>query len=134
MYGNELHMKFSMDDGREFDVERGTIDADIGYEAHGMFVIKMKYDWGIYTYGSFQLESCVNYNVDSKDRVYVPKSYSHDVIKALLEVCGVDYFGSIKNREVYLLFSDERNTPVGLVNIKDIQKSLIFEDILRASS
>jgi hypothetical protein len=133
MYGNELKITLSMDDGRVFDVERGKIDADIGYESHGMFVLKMKYDWGIYTYGSLQMESCVNYNVGSNDRVYEPKPYAHNLIKAMLEVCNVDYFGSIKNHEMYILFN-RRNHPAGLANIKDIQKSLIFEDITSATS
>jgi hypothetical protein len=130
MYGNELHIKFSMDDGREFNVRRGKIDADIGYESHGMFVMKMKYDWGVYTFGSFNLDTCLDYNVESKDRVYVSQPYTLELIKAMLEVCNVDYFGSLKNHEMYILFAGERNMPVGLVNIKDIQKSLIFEDII----
>ncbi|UDL16853.1 hypothetical protein SEA_ATUIN_190 [Arthrobacter phage Atuin] len=122
MYGNEIHIKFSMDDGREFHVERGKIDADIGYESHGMFVMKFKFDWGVYTYNSILLERFIE-----KDKSE-PRHYAQDLIKAMLEVCDVDYFSSIQNKEIYILFS-ERNDPIGLANIHDIQKSLIFDDI-----
>lgn len=130
MYGNEMKIEFSMDDGRVFVAKRGKIDADIGYESHGMFVMKMKYDWGMYTFGNFQMETCDDFQVESKDRTYTPKPYAHDLIKAMLKVCNVDYFSSIKNREVYILFAGERNMPVGLVNIYDIQNALIFDDVV----
>lgn len=130
MYGNEINIGFSMDDGRVFNAKRGKIDADIGYESHGMFVMKMKYDWGLYTFGSFQMDTCLDYTVESKDRVYVPKPYAQDLIKAMLKVCNVEYFSSIQNREIYILFAGERNMPVGLVNIHDVQNALIFDDVV----
>jgi hypothetical protein len=123
-------MEFISKDGRVFKAERGKIDADIGYESHGMFVMKMKYDWGIYTYGSFLMEKCLDWDVDPKIRVFVPQSYTHNLTKAMLKVCNVDYFSSIKDFEVYILFGGERNSPVGLVNIHDIQNSLIFDDVV----
>ena len=123
-------MEFISKDGRTFIAKRGKIDADIGYESHGMFVMKFKYDWGMYTFGSFQMDQCLDFDVESKDLVYVPQPYAQDLIKAMLKVCNVDYFSSIQKREMYILFAGERNMPVGLVNISDIQNALIFDDVV----
>jgi hypothetical protein len=96
-----------------------------------MFVMKLKFDWGIFTYNSILLDKCMDW--DTTPKIFTPQEYSQDLIKAMLEVCNVDYFSSIRNREMYILFN-ERNNPVGLANVYDIQKSLIFDDICKVTS
>jgi hypothetical protein len=129
---SELEIAYTDKEGREFEAKRGKIDADIGYESHGMFVMKFKFDWGIYTFGSYLMDLCLDWDAEPKDRVFVGQPYNTDLIKAMLKVCNVDYFSSIQNHEVYILFGSERNSPVGLVNIHDVQNSLIFDDIVKA--
>lgn len=131
---NELEIKFWTKDGRKYDVERGVIDADIGYESHGMFVMKLKFDWGIYTYNSILLDRLISFGETCGKSEHEIQPYAHALIKAMLEVCNVDYFSSIKNREVYLLFDGKDRCPVGIVNVHDIQKSLIFNDLIKATS
>jgi hypothetical protein len=88
-----------------------------------MFVMKLKFDWGVYTYNSFLL--------DSKDELGVTddKPYLGDLIKAMLKVFNVDYLSSIREREVYILFEDR--DPCGFVNIHDTQNFLIFKDFFK---
>lgn len=130
---SKLDIAYQTPKGNLFEAKRGKVSADIGYESHGMFVMKMKYDWGPYTYGSFTLDQCVDYDVPREDRVWVPKPYAQPMIKAMLKVFNAEYFSSINDAEIYILFStddDQRNMPKGLVNIKDTQNSLIFNDFL----
>lgn len=128
---SKLEIGYQTPEGKMFEAKRGKVSVDIGYESHGMFVMKMKYDWGVYTFGSFVLDYCVDYDVPRDERVWLPKPYAQPLVKAMLKVFNADYVSSINDAEVYVLFStdnDHRNDPKGLVNIKDTQNSLIFDD------
>jgi hypothetical protein len=121
---NELKISYQHADGRTFKTERGKGTIDIGYESHGMFVMKLKYDWGPYTYNSILLDQ----RNDAGVLEYQP--YLGDLIKAVLSVFGADSLSSIKNLEAYILF-DEKRDPVGFVNIKDTQNFLLFPDFFK---
>jgi hypothetical protein len=126
---NELRMSYELGDGRSFDVERGKVTAQIGIEGHGMFGLKVHYDWGVSTSDFFNLDTVVDWDVPLEDRTKIPKDYSTDLIKEFLSVFGIEYgyFDAIRDAEIYIIFS-ERNVPAGFVNIKDTQNFLIFED------
>jgi len=121
---NELNITYKHGDGRTFRLERGKATIDLGYESHGMFVMKLKYDWGAYCYNSILL--------DDKDEFDIPedKKYMGDLIKAVLKVFGTDYLSTIKDLETYIIFNDKRD-PVGFVNIKDSQNYIIFDDFFK---
>jgi len=130
---NDLYTSYTMADGRVFEAKRGKVSADIGYESHGMFVMKLKWDWGPYTFSSVILDYCEDYDVPSQDQVRHPQPYLYDLLKNMLKVFNVDYIGSIQNAEAYILFSednDKRNEPLGFVNIKDTQNVFLLSQFL----
>jgi hypothetical protein len=128
---NELYTSYTLSDGRVLEAKRGKVSAQIGYESHGMFVMKFKHDWGPYTYTSVALDYCPDYDVPLDEQVRLPEPFLYPLIVAMLKVFNVDYFESIRDAEVYILFSEEEklhNVPLGFVNVKDTQNAFIFDD------
>jgi hypothetical protein len=62
----------------------------------------------------------------------VTRENLYDFVDGLSAVFNVSWFDSIKGMEAYLLFSEEyvaHEGPLGIVNINDLQKVLIFDDL-----
>lgn len=126
-------MTYTTADDRVFKAERGYATVDLGYEGHGMFGLRLQYEWGMSTSTFFGLDRVLDYSVDPENRVVVPKDYMHLLITEVLHVFNVDYLSSLRKAECYLLFSESyvaHEAPLGIVNIKDIQNVLIFNDLL----
>lgn len=113
---NEIEIKFKHADGRRFRAERGTVTFTIGKEPdHNMFVVRGKYDWGLHT---------------TRD-LFANKENVYDLINELTHVFRVSWLNSINDSEAYLLFSEEHvahEGPLGIVNVDDNQRVLIFDD------
>lgn len=113
---NHLDITFQHADGRAFRAERGKVTYTLGKEPdHNMFVLRGKYDWGMYT---------------TRDLSFNPENL-FDLVEAVIDVFNVSWLNSIENAEAYLLFSEEyvaHEGPLGIVNINDPYKVLIFDD------
>lgn len=126
-------MTYHTADDRVFKAERGHATVDLGYEGHGMFGLRLQYDWGKLTSSFYGLDHVVDFAVDVADREKVAEPYMHLLITEILHVFSVDYLSSLRKAECYLLFSENyvaHEAPLGIVNIKDIQNVLIFNDLL----
>lgn len=116
---NEIEITFQHADGRRFRAERGTTTFTIGREPdHMMFVVRGTYNWGPYTVRD----------------LHVTKENVFDLVDALTKVYNVSWLNSIQDLESYLLFSEDyvaHEGPLGIVNIHDTSKVLIFDDFFK---
>lgn len=127
-----MKMTYHMADGREFRVEKGTATVDLGYEDHGMFGLRFKYEWGMSTTRFISLDTVEDFDVPLEDRVRVPEEYMHPMITSVMSVFNVHYLSSIQKLPAFFLFSPSyvaHEGPLGIVNLNDYQNCFIFEDL-----